>query len=409
MDELVNRVFSLPPELIVNCAWDAKTLVRLQLAAIARRDEPRFLLLDQQWKRIGFKTREIFEVLDKFQENPVVDQLINRLLRPYTLQRQIRELFEGGLYVRGYALLKTLLSYGPIFEYIYDKYFPHIFRARLELKEWNIVRENLSTPGIIWRAFEVYRTLNFEQQQELRSQLDNQRNLLAEFLIDAEGTEVDDWTDELINDWLTASTLLDPIILKAPAFYRVVAVRNLLYYSHGDPRFNPEVKGFGIISDELSQAFVGGPFAMIERDFLHRMVMADQSANDILAVFRGDEKDFEQLFLQVVRDWTDLRLTVNEFTHLDEDAILRIYHDRHWHIELNDVVLLPFYQYPNLVEKYGSIINFRKPLSSSEFETIFDLIDYQDRLQALRYLVERGQNSHHWSEEGILKVFGVKL
>jgi hypothetical protein len=388
MDDLTTRVFSLPLEILVSLAWDAPTLVRLQLAAISRRDERRFWLLDQQWKKMGAKPREAFQVLEKFQENSVVDQLIKRLLRPYTLQRQIRELFEGGLHMRGYLLFKTLPD-GDIGNYILDNYFPSVLRSRVELKEWDIIREDLFSRKTLWRAFEAYRSLDHEQQREVRANLDDRRNLLAEFLIDSEGTEVDDWTDELIKNWLTISPIHDTKILELPVLLRVKAVRNLLYYSHNDPRYRRRVRGFKVIPHEMN-----------------RDMDPPETIDDILASFRGNEKDFEQLLLQAVREWSDLHLGEIEFMELDGDEILRRFLDRGYKFSLSVAATLPFYQYPNLVEKYRNILYFSDEiLSSSDFERIFDLIDYQESLQVLRYYTEDTGHGHDW----IRAVYGVEL
>jgi hypothetical protein len=293
--------------------------------------------------------------------------------------------------MEGYLLFKTLPSVGDIVNYLFYKYFPSIFRARVALKEWDLVRKNLSTPDTIWRAFEVYRTLNFEQQQELRSKLDDQTNLLAKFLIDSEGTEVDDWTYELINDWLNASTLRDQMILMIPASYRANVIRNLLYYSHGDGRFRRGIIGFKMLPSEMpAETFPPEPLDVI------------------LVSFRGSEQDFESLFLGVVREWVSNYVDVRG---LDGVELLRGTYEFDGTFALNAKVELPFYQYPNLIEKYGDYIEFTdERLSSSDFERIFDLIDRKDHLQALRYLAERRrQEPGSFDDDWILATYGVRL
>jgi hypothetical protein len=389
MDELVNRVFSLPPELILNCAWDAKTLVILQLAAISRRDQSRFLLLDQQWKKMGFKPRDALRELVNYEGNPTVDQLIDRLLKPYTLQRQIRELFEGGMAVRGYLLFKTFSERGDIVDYILGKYFPSIFRARVELKEWDLVIQHLGLPETIWQAFEVYRTLNHEQQQELRSQLDDEKNLFAEFLIDSEGTEVDDWTDELIDSWINPDTLQDAILSRVPAYYRRDFVRNLLYYSHGDERYDVEVFHW-----------IYSPYFPREEPLRSRPL----ETFEIMARFRGSEKDFEALFLQRVKESAaedGIDISAN-----DGEEILRLYDE----FDLERVTNIPFHQYPALVRKYGKFIRFHdRALDADDFEMIFDLIDRQDNLQALRDSIGEGRYGGSSPAYFALNYYGVQL
>jgi hypothetical protein len=378
--------------------------VRLQLSTLSRKDEQRFWLLDQQWKKMGAKPREAFQVIEKFQAGPevlprgvtkMIDQLVERLLGPYTLQRQIRELFEGGMYLRGYQLLETFRAHGDISRCIYHKYFPSIFRAQVELKKWHLVKNELMRETVMWRAFEVYRTLNHEQQQELRSQLDDEHNLLAEILIDSEGTDVDDWTDDLINNWLTVSTtLVDPIIRSIEPGRRVKVIRNLLYFSHGDPRYHRDVGDIYTVP--------------VERE--------KETTEDLLIRFRGSEVDFEKLFLQIVRDQADASLTTEERMGVEDvDLPERLYHEGT--LMLKPEAELVFHQYPNLVKKYGRFIYFRDEAISlpDGFERIFDLIDHQDSLQVLRYYAEkvreksRNINTYAYSNAWILETFGVRL
>jgi hypothetical protein len=254
------------------------------------------------------------------------------------------------------------------------------------------VIQHLGLPETIWQAFEVYRTLNHEQQQELRSQLDDEQNLLAEFLIDSEGTEVDDWTDELIDSWINPDTLQDAILSRVPAHYRRDFVRNLLYYSHGDERYDAGAFHLRYIPFPREEPLRSRPLETFE----------------IMARFRGSEKDFEALFLQRVKesaaeDGFDIRTN-------DGEEILRLYDQFNGEFYLEQVTNIPFHQYPALVRKYGGFIRFHvRALDADDFEMIFDLIDRQDNLQALRYSIDEGQYNGRSPSYYVLNYYGVKL
>lgn len=387
-----SKTFATPEEL--SPGMDAETLVMAQLAAISQKDEPRLAVLEEQWKKTGAKPREAFRVLSEFQDNPDANQLIDRLLQPYTLQRQVRELFEGGLFVKGYTLFKTLFERGDITEYIVEKYFPCIFQAQVEMKEWDRLTRHLASPKTLWSSFEVYRKLNVTQQKELRSHLDDEKNLLAEFLIDSEGSSVDEWTDELIDDWINPDLLHDPIILGTPAFYRRDAIRNLLYYSHGDPRYRR--------TDEMIIWVPMTPGA--------QNPIKEQNVEETLATFRGDEKEFEERLIQLIRE----TIKSDGFDiHADDGVeLLQKYVDiGEGEFYLGQVLNIPFHQYPDLVQKYGPFIRFvDRALTSSDLETIFDLIDYQDNLQALRNMAKTEKKLMGWyGGDFIFDYYGVKL
>jgi hypothetical protein len=188
--------------------------------------------------------------------------------------------------------------------------------------------------------------------------------------------------------------LHDPIILGTPAFYRRDAIRNLLYYSHGDPRYRR--------TDEMIIWVPMTPGA--------QNPIKEQNVEETLATFRGDEKEFEERLIQLIRE----TIKSDGFDiHADDGVeLLQKYVDiGEGEFYLGQVLNIPFHQYPDLVQKYGPFIRFvDRALTSSDLETIFDLIDYQDNLQALRNMAKTEKKLMGWyGGDFIFDYYGVKL
>ena len=372
--DLRNKIFSLPSEIIKFMSFDTKTIIYLQLEALSEEKyRDIFIILQKKAKKWKNNESDALKALKYYQIHPSHDDLKEIVLMPLTIQKKIRLLFDTEYNLEAYNLFSSIPdTYGGGFvHYIRNKYKENIFKANIELENWNKVVRYLSDVENILPGYQIIKSLPKVQQKRLRENLDDSKNLMIEFLIDSEGTDLDEWTDQVIDSWLNDISSKD-LLKHIPLGYRRDFVKGVMYYVHEDPRWEQyPIKDF---IENLFNKSMGktSPFN----------TQINIIESDPLLIYRGPSEGYEALLLAKMREEYD-----SEFSgeRPRENWFEQYVHGGY---------LFPFYaevryvlfQYPDLVRRYRAFIFFAES-DLYNIEEIFDLFDYQIQLKPIKEAV----------------------
>ena len=300
---------------------------------------------------------------------------------------KVIKLFEEGKIQQ--ALAEPLLSQETdIGKYLKKRYAREILIDQIEREDFDFVKAKLSESSSIIATLNQVLTLEKVHQLKIRENLDDDLNLLTEFLFDSIGQPLEIWTDEKISNWLEWIEN-EKIITQISTPCRVDFVRAMIYRFHNKPLNIPEDH----YASQLLQTF--SSFTEFSTE---------------ISKFRGDDEAFERLLLNYFRDCYIDELSVLrnvprgdslDKTSLQQLPIEKIIQD--YKENIGSFVFTPeeeivFCLHPKILSKYQNFISFRD--CEYNFELIIDLlVDPENAQKIVDYFTNSPKYNYQSPEE----------
>jgi len=221
--------------------------------------------------------------------------------------------------------------------------------------------------------------------------LDVRENLLAKILLESEGTNLDEWTDEIIQERIrTTNSQNEFIINEFTERLQVPFVKWMIYYIYDRAQLKRIILNHAL-SSNLTIHFQKEVEGWSENSEF-------PSLENPLLTYRGDAQGFEELLLENMIEQYQSEIGGHMSVNWMQDYLDQTGSQFGFPSEFPYVL----YQYPGSVGYYLRYLSFRDS-PAFNIDQIIDLFDRKDELQPIRDYANTFNNPKGF----ILEEFGV--